>query len=285
MAIIEMGANHHGEIDALCRIAYPDYGLVTNVGKAHLEGFGGIEGVARAKGELIRHLIENNKTVFLNAGNKWLANQVPDGYPYVIRYNASGGLIASDVKCDPYLSLIINDGTGTLIKTNLAGGYNAENVLAACTVGMYFGIPMDQIKEAISKYVPRNNRSQIIKTKQNTVFMDAYNANPSSMAVAIIEFLKTGQLNKLLILGEMREIGINSEEEHGEIVSILKKSGVSNVFFLGKAFEKSATLAGYQYASSVEELGGMLKQSPPEGYYIMVKGSRSNKLEKVLEFL
>ncbi|HEX2394865.1 MAG TPA: UDP-N-acetylmuramoyl-tripeptide--D-alanyl-D-alanine ligase, partial [Bacteroidales bacterium] len=273
------------EINSLCHIAHPDYGLITNVGKAHLEGFGGIEGVARAKGELIRYLMAHEKTVFLNEGNKWLADQVPAGYPHVIRYNTIGGLVATEVSVDPYLCLTVKNGINAFIKTNLAGGYNAENVLAACAVGLHFGISMEKIKEAISEYEPRNNRSQIIKTTKNTIFMDAYNANPSSMAAAIEEFLKNTNKRKMLILGEMREVGEASDAEHAEIVAMLKRHGISNAFCIGKAFEKSASDAGYKYSPSVEQLSEMLKENPPEGYYIMVKGSRGNRLEKILPYI
>jgi len=285
LAIIEMGANHHGEIDVLCDIAQPDYGLVTNVGKAHLEGFGGIEGVARAKGELIRFLVRNSKTIFLNAGNPWLANQVPDDYQNVIRYNSGGGLMAYDVSGDPYLSLSVKNGVDTHIKTNLAGRYNAENVLAAFAVGLHFGIPTESISDAISGYQPKNNRSQIIKTERNTIFMDAYNANPSSMAAAVAEFLKTGESRKMIVLGEMREVGEGSEAEHAEIAAILKKHHIENAILVGEAFEKAAISGGFKYTKSVDELCMQLKEDPPEGFYIMVKGSRSNRLEKVIGYL
>lgn len=285
MAIVEMGANHPGEIDALCHIADPDYGLITNIGKAHLEGFGGIEGVARAKGELFRYLMENSKTIFLNGGNEWLTGQVPADYPKTIRYNMAGGLQAAQTSTDPYLSITLNNDNSTSIQTRLAGGYNTENVLAAFTVGLHFGIPVDQIKEAIEGYEPVNNRSQIIKTSRNTVFMDAYNANPSSMAAAIEEFLKVGSSGKMIILGEMREVGNNSEAEHFEIAGYLKNYGVSRVYLVGSAFEKSARQAGFQYAPSVDQLIEMLKENLPEGYFILVKGSRSNRLEKILPYL
>lgn len=284
-AIIEMGANHHGEINSLCTIAIPDYGLITNIGKAHLEGFGGIEGVARAKGELIRYLMTGSKTIFLNGGNQYLAGQVPAGYANVIRYNTPGGLTADKVSVDPFLSFTVRNGITTEIRTNLAGGYNTENVLAALAVGLHFKIPLNDIKNAINLYVPRNNRSQIIKTGHNTVFMDAYNANPSSMSAAIEEFFKTGDLHKMLILGEMKEMGDTAEAEHEEIISLLRKHGAENVYCVGKAFEKSAVAAGYRYVSSVDQLTQLLAGNPPQGFYIMVKGSRSNQLEKILQYL
>jgi UDP-N-acetylmuramoyl-tripeptide--D-alanyl-D-alanine ligase len=284
-AIIEMGANHHGEIGLLCRIARPDYGLVTNIGKAHLEGFGGIEGVARAKGELFRYLIDNSKIIFLNGANKWLTGQIPGNYQKVIRYNANDGLTAVDISSDPYLSLTLKNGVNSRISTNLAGSYNAENILAACAVGLHFGIPVEAVANAISAYQPRNNRSQIIKTEKNTVFMDAYNANPSSMAAAVDEFLKTAKSPKMLILGEMREVGDGSDAEHAEIVYLLKKNRIENVIFVGQSFKQSSTEAGYSYAPTVDELNGMLANNPPVGYFIMVKGSRSNRLETILPHL
>jgi len=286
LAIIEMGANHHGEINALCEIALPDYGLVTNVGKAHLEGFGDIEGVARAKSELFRHLIRNSKTIFLNGGSMLLVQQVPEPYPDVVHYNTQGSLTAADISGDPCLSLTVNDaGTKTTIRTNLAGSYNAENVLAAYAVGLHFGIGRDEIKAAISDYEPRNNRSQIIKTARNTVFMDAYNANPSSMAAAIEEFLKTDAEKKMLILGEMREVGDTAAGEHAEIIATLKENGIKNVICVGKSFEESSSDAGYRHVHTVDQLNKLISDNPPDGHFIMVKGSRSNHLEKVLPLL
>jgi len=286
LAIIEMGANHHGEINALCEIALPDYGLVTNVGKAHLEGFGDIEGVARAKSELFRHLIRNSKTIFLNGGSMLLVQQVPAAYPNVVQYNTQGGLTAADISGDPCLSLtVIDAGTKTAIRTNLAGSYNAENILAAYAVGLHFGIGRDEIKAAISDYEPRNNRSQIIKTARNTVFMDAYNANPSSMAAAIEEFLKTNAENKMLILGEMREVGDTAASEHAEIIATLKENGIKNVICVGKSFKESSSDAGYRHVHTVDQLNKLISDNPPDGHFIMVKGSRSNQLEKVLPLL
>ncbi len=284
-AIIEMGANHHGEIDTLCNIALPDYGLITNIGKAHLEGFGSIEGVAKAKGELIRYLMAHSKTIFLNAGNKWLAPQVPGDYPYVRRYNEPDGLRAAGLSCEPYLTFNLVNGVNKLIKTKLAGAYNTENVLAACAAGLHFGISIDDIADAIAGYEPKNNRSQIIKTERNSVFMDAYNANPSSMNAAINEFLNSGNSEKMLILGEMREVGADSASEHAEIIRLLKQKGCSKVYCIGNDFQRPAAEAGYIHFQTVDQLIGLFASQPPSGYYILVKGSRSNRLERVLEWL
>jgi UDP-N-acetylmuramoyl-tripeptide--D-alanyl-D-alanine ligase len=171
------------------------------------------------------------------------------------------------------------------IKTNLAGSYNAENVTAACSVGLQFGISPDQIVNAISQYVPQNNRSQLIKTQRNTLFMDAYNANPSSMSAAIKEFLRFEGLQKLLIIGEMREVGDSSPREHQEIIEQLVEQHITHVICVGSSFEPFAVKAGFRYAANVEELSELLMQKPLNGYFIFVKGSRSNHLEKLIPLL
>jgi UDP-N-acetylmuramoyl-tripeptide--D-alanyl-D-alanine ligase len=286
LAIIEMGANHPGEIRLLCDIAQPDFGLITNIGKAHLEGFGGIQGVARGKGELFQFLTGNDKTIFLNEGNPYLTPLIPADYSKVIRYNGDHGLRILQMTSDPLLSLIASNGKDTLeITTNLAGSYNAENVLAACCVGIHCGIITENSVKAIQTYQPQNNRSQLIKTASNTVFMDAYNANPSSMSAAIGEFLQLKAPRKMLILGEMREVGASAEKEHQEIIELLQQQNVKNVICVGKAFDTFAEKAGYQHFASVEILCQTLKAKPLAGYFIFVKGSRSYHLEKVIPLL
>lgn len=286
VGIIEMGANHHGEIRALCEIANPDIGLITNVGKAHLEGFGGIEGVARGKGELFNHLVIKHKTILLNEGNPYLPPLVPPGYLQVVPYNGPKSFHAIEESNNPFLHIIAGNGKLEMeIETNLMGSYNIENVLAACTVGLQFGIHPQGIQRAIRSYHPSNNRSQLIKTSRNTVYMDAYNANPSSMAAAIHEFLKIQSGKKMLILGEMREVGESSDAEHEEIIALLKENSISNVMCVGKAFERTAVKAGYNHSLTVEDLKRTLCVQPLTGYTILVKGSRSNQLEKVLEDL
>lgn len=286
IAIIEMGANHPGEISLLCGIAMPDFGIITNIGKAHLEGFGGIHGVAAAKGELFRHLMQHGKTLFLNEGNSYLVPLVPQNYEKVIRYNGEHSLKVVKYTCDPLLTLKAVDGKIKFdIPTQLAGSYNAENVLAACSVGLRFGIGIRDIEEAIQSYQPGNNRSQLIKTSRNTVFMDAYNANPSSMTAAIQEFLRFDGQKKLLILGEMREVGNSSENEHEEIIALLKSRKIDQVICVGKAFEQPSYKAGYKHVQSVDDLNQLLAGEPLNGYFVFVKGSRSNHLEKVIPLL
>lgn len=286
VGIVEMGANHPGEIAALCEIALPDCGLITNVGKAHLEGFGGIDGVAKAKGELFRHLMENGKTIFLNKGNSFLIPQVPESYAHTVVYNGPGGIIAERVSGDPFLNLRLTlQGEQMEISTHLVGSYNAENVLAACAVGLYFGIAPESAAEAVSAYRPSNNRSQLIDTGKNRVIMDAYNANPSSMSASITEFLRFEEKNKMLILGEMREVGDSSTQEHENIISNLKEKGAGNVICMGKAFENAARNAGYKHAGTIDQLIQMLTNDPPSGCLILIKGSRSNRLEKIIPLL
>jgi UDP-N-acetylmuramoyl-tripeptide--D-alanyl-D-alanine ligase len=286
LGIVEMGANHPGEIAALCDIARPDYGLITNIGKAHLEGFGGIEGVAKAKGELFRHLMENGKTIFLNKGNSYLVPQVPESYPGTVAYNGPGGILAAQVCSNPFLSLnVIMNEKQIQIDTHLVGSYNVENVLAACAVGLRFGVDSGTVAEAVSAYRPSNNRSQLMDTGKNRIIMDAYNANPSSMAASIAEFLKFEGENKILILGEMREVGDSSTREHESIITNLKDSGVHNVICMGKAFENAAVNAGYKHAGTVDQLMQLLTDESPSGCLILIKGSRSNRLEKIIPLL
>lgn len=283
LGIIEMGANHPGEIAALCQIAHPDLGLITNIGKAHLEGFGGIQGVARAKGELFRYLLEHHGTLLVNDGNSFLHEMVPADYNKVVRYNSPASIYASSVSANPFLSLKVHDMNQIFeVKTNIVGAYNVENVLAACATGIQFGISPSDISSAIVSYLPQNNRSQLIKTGKNTVFMDAYNANPSSMMAAIREFVGMEAKRKMWIIGEMREVGDSSLSEHEEILSFLKAQNVKDARCVGKAFENIANREGYRYYPSVDELSNELQKESPTDMLIFVKGSRSNKLEKII---
>jgi len=286
LGIVEMGANHPGEIRNLCAIAYPDMGVITNVGKAHLEGFGSLEGVARAKGELFEHLRANHKTIFINDGNEYVRKLVPDSYFPVIHYNSERGPRVISKKSNPFLELGIDvSNQNYLLKTNLLGGYNAENILAAFCIGTQMGVSPGDIKDAIESYKPQNNRSQFIESGKNRLFMDAYNANPSSMFAAVDEFLLTGEDKKLLILGEMLEVGDSSYKEHKALVDHLKEKQVKLAICIGKSFESAVTGTGYAYYETVGQLILHLKDHPLAGQYILIKGSRANKLEKLLEVL
>ncbi len=286
LCITEMGANHPGEIHDLCAIALPDMGIITNVGKAHLEGFGSLEGVANAKGELFRYLRQNHKTIFMNGGNEYVRNLIPDAYPDVIHYNDEIGPRVISKKSNPFLEIEVSAGKRKFwLHTKLLGGYNAENVLAAFCVGIHMGVAHGDIADAIESYTPQNNRSQFIESGKNRLFMDAYNANPSSMVAAVDEFLQGREDNKLLILGEMREVGDTSYKEHKELVDHMKENGVEHAICIGKSFEMAIAGSGYTYFETVEQLIRYLTDHPVNGKYILIKGSRANKLENLLQVL
>jgi len=265
IAIIEMGASHPGDIKELVEIAEPNFGLITNVGKAHLQGFGSFEGVMRTKAELYDWLRSHNGLCFRNMDNPYLAQ------------------MAGDLKTVAY-------HTGTMPSdTHLVGAYNAENVSAAMCVGEHFGIAPEEALEAIRAYVPTNNRSQLMQTERNTVVVDAYNANPTSMQAAIETFDQSqisnvkSQMPKAYILGAMRELGEYSHLEHQNIVNMLLERKADKVLLVGEEYKE--TTAPYPVFDNVEALCEALKKEPISGYRILLKGSRSNQLEKVIPFL
>ncbi len=218
--------------------------------------------------------------------NEYVRNLVPDSYTRGIHYNSESGPRLINKKSNPFLELEINVSNHKyLLKTNLLGGYNAENVLAAFCVGTHMGVAPGDIKDAIESYRPQNNRSQFIESGKNRLFMDAYNANPSSMFAAVDEFLLAGEDKMLLILGEMREVGESSFKEHKALTDHLKEKHVEQAIFVGKSFELAAAGTGYTYFETVEQLIGYLKEHPLAGHYILIKGSRANQLEKLLEVL
>jgi UDP-N-acetylmuramoyl-tripeptide--D-alanyl-D-alanine ligase len=286
LGIVEMGANHPGEIGVLCEIAHPDFGLITNIGKAHLEGFGGIREVADAKGELFKYLIKNNRTIFLNKGDRYVQQLVPDNYGNVIGYNNKRGLHVQHGKNNPFYEFdVVGNNFTVHLKTNLLGRYNAENILAAFCVGLNMGIPVEVMIDAIQSYQPENNRSQLIKTGRNRIYMDAYNANPSSMRIVIEEFLSFKETKKILILGEMREVGDRSPGEHEDMISYLLEHDVEKVICIGKSFEKPVQNTKYVYYETVDQLMENLFRNPITGCFILIKGSRSNQLERILPLL
>lgn len=262
MAIVEMGASHPGDIKELVEIAEPDYGLITNVGKAHLQGFGSFEGVMRTKAELYDFILAHNGTIFRNADNPYLEKM------YLSACEASG--LSGEA---------VLYHTGTMPSdTHLVGGYNAENVSAAICVGRYFGVSEEAALAAIRAYIPSNNRSQLMQTGRNTVVVDAYNANPTSMTAAINAFK-----GNCFILGAMRELGKYSHLEHQNIVNMLLERKADRVLLVGEEYK--ATTAPYPIFNNVEDLCAYLQTEPLTGYTILLKGSRSNQLEKVIPFL
>ncbi|HSI71062.1 MAG TPA: UDP-N-acetylmuramoyl-tripeptide--D-alanyl-D-alanine ligase [Gillisia sp.] len=281
--IIEMGANHPGEIKMLCEIALPDYGYITNFGKAHLEGFGSLEGVIKAKSELYDHLKARQKHIFINADDEIQRKNL--SYPHrfsfgenidadvIVDYNIAGNTAAIKSNGETYLS-------------SLTGSYNAVNIAAALCIGTYFRVQQESIKKAILDYFPKNNRSQILKIGNNTLLMDAYNANPTSMKAALESFSKASAPHKAVILGDMFELGKDSAKEHQEIVNYLETTGFDQIFLTGENFYNTDISEGnIRKFKSFEDLKNALKNSYLQNTYILIKGSRGMALERVTEIL
>ena len=286
-AVIEMGANHVGEIASYCDYVKPDYGLITNVGMAHTEGFGGFEGVVKGKTELYKDIKKRNGKVFVNADNQLLVDKL-EANEYsgsdIITYGTSAvsyclGKIGESKE---FLSVITE---GVTIQTNLVGEYNFENVMSAVCVGKYFDVASADIKEAIEHYIPTNNRSQKIAIGSNTIILDAYNANPSSMIEALKNFEKVESGNKISILGQMMELGVYSATEHQKIVAAVSGRGWEQVIkvFVGKGFEFLKNDSTVLWFEKTEDVKAWFKQQQFENSYILIKGSRKNELEKILK--
>jgi UDP-N-acetylmuramoyl-tripeptide--D-alanyl-D-alanine ligase len=287
-AVIEMGANHPGEIRELCRIACPDYGLITNVGKAHLEGFGSLEGVIRTKTELYDFLREKGGTVFCHSDNRILKNLSTASSTVYYGIAPEAFVRGTVTESMPLLTLKwAKDGAWNEIKTALTGGYNFENVLAAVCVASYFGVESQRINQAIADYVPRNNRSQGQQTERNQLIVDAYNANPDSMQAALDHFFSLPETSpRMVILGEMRELGKYSEAEHRKVTDSLLRHKIERVLLVGEAFMKLSGLpTGWLIFQDTTGLMNYLAQTEISNYTVLIKGSRSNRLEKSIEFL
>lgn len=277
MAVIEMGASHPGDIQELVEIVAPNYGIITNVGKAHLEGFGSLEGVLRTKGELYDYLRASQGKIFIQPGNKALMS-IAGGLEQ-IRY-----VQGSVERCDPYLVFHWGQGEGEhTVETHLIGSYNLDNVLAAVTVGRYFGIPAEAIYHAIAGYEPTNNRSQLRKTAQNELIIDAYNANPSSMQAALTNFQQMQAKNKVVILGDMRELGPDSDALHLEIIEQLRKMDLHRVILCGEHFCRMGK--GMETYDTTDSLADELQKNPLTDCLVLLKGSHGMALERVIEFL
>lgn len=281
MAVIEMGANHPGEIKTLVHIAEPDYGIITNVGKAHLQGFGSFEGVIRTKGELYDFLREKgNSTIFIQNENPYL-NKIAAGLTCV-RYGQTPGLDVTGkvVACSPFLHFTWTaEGVSHEVQTHLIGAYNLDNALAAVAIGRYFGVEDTKICHALSSYVPQNNRSQLVHTASNTLIVDAYNANPTSMMAALENFRQMEAAHKVAILGDMKELGEGSHEEHQKVVDFLKECGFERVMLVGPEF--GGTVSSFEHYKDVKEVEALLAAHPLQGYCILVKGSNSMKLSEL----
>jgi UDP-N-acetylmuramoyl-tripeptide--D-alanyl-D-alanine ligase len=283
MAVIEMGANHPGEIASYCSYALPTHGIITNIGKAHLEGFGSLEGVTKAKGELFDFLRgQPHDYAFVMWDYDYL-QEMSKGISGIIKYGTKDAHITGRVKKnEPYLEIEITQGMDDpFIQTRLVGEYNLPNVLAAVTVGKTFKVPEEKIKSAIENYEPANNRSQLVEKGSNKIILDAYNANPSSMKLAIENFAKLNAANKVLMLGAMAELGEESLQEHKVIVELIKKTRWNKVALVGGDFLKFDH--PYQSFENSALAKTWFHQQNFENAYILIKGSRSTQMEKVLE--
>ena len=298
LAVVEMGASHPGDIKELVDIALPNFGLITNVGKAHLLGFGSFEGVKKTKGELYDYLRRTSDKVFLNVDNPHLCEMANERHlqsdperpyslvlPYGLEY--SGAKVLPSSPEQPYLRIALKDGGE--INTNLVGSYNADNVMAAIAVGMNFGVSFDDACAAIAAYVPSNNRSQMTATERNTLIVDAYNANPTSMDAALTNFANVEAPVKIALLGDMLELGEDSFAEHVTVINKALASGLSTICFVGaefgKALEDIQAADNVKWFANSQDLSDWLTEQNVSGATVLVKGSRGTRMEKTIQAL
>jgi UDP-N-acetylmuramoyl-tripeptide--D-alanyl-D-alanine ligase len=281
MAVIEMGANHQKEIEGYCRYTLPTHGIITNCGKAHLEGFGGVEGVRKGKGELFDFLRSTKGTAFIMKDYDYL-REMSAGIENVITYGTADASVTGNViQSEPFLEVGISKGASLpSIHTKLVGDYNLPNVLVAVTIGKYFNIPDERIRQSIEAYTPSNSRSQLVKAGDNEIILDAYNANPSSMKLAIENFARLHYTDKVLMLGAMAELGETSMDEHRQIIELIKKFKWKEVVLVGGDFLK----INHPFTSfnNSAEAAQWWKQKNFHNTAVLIKGSRSQQMEKVL---
>lgn len=284
MAIIEMGANHLREIASYCQVALPTHGLITNCGKAHIEGFGGIEGVRKGKGELYDFLRENDGAIFRNTDLEYLKDMAHDIKQQITYGSADAQYIGRPLMNDVFLNVaILTAHAETIIHTNLVGDYNFPNIMAAVAAGLHFKVPVNDIKAAIEGYNPDNSRSQWLKKGTNSVILDAYNANPTSMRAAINNFAKASVPNKVLWIGGMKEMGEAEYQEHKELVEFIKQYHWDDVILVGKEFE--AVKDGYNWFGTSADAAEYVKKHQPVNKSILIKGSNSSKMNILLQVL
>ena len=298
IAVIEMGANHPGEIKTLVEIVEPDHGIITNVGKAHLEGFGSFEGVVRTKGELYDFLRkkscaiadeEKKPKVFIHGENEHLMG-IAQGLHLIIygmEDKPEYSVVGKMGECNPFLNFSWkkNDGKNLInhVNSHLIGSYNIYNMLAAATIGLSFGITEEKISQALANYIPSNNRSQLTVTQHNKLIVDAYNANPTSMNAALQNFCNMKVAPKMAIIGEMRELGESSVEEHQRVVDYLKDSDIQEIWLVGEEFSKTTT--EFRIFKNVEEVKQEITKAIPQNLYILIKGSNATRLFQLPELL
>ena len=278
MAIIEMGANHLKEIAAYCEIASPTHGIITNCGKAHIEGFGGIEGVKKGKGELYDFLKAHDGTIFRNTDLDYLESMANGIQKSVTYGSANATYIGKPLMNDVFLQVaLLSKHTETILDTHLVGAYNFPNVMTAAAVGLHFGITPDEIKAAIASYNPDNSRSQWLQKGSNKIILDAYNANPTSMRAAILNFAATDLPQKMLWIGGMKEMGREEQKEHEELVDLISKYNWQNVILVGNEFKGMS--GKYMWFENSIDAAAYIKEHPPVNNSILVKGSRGSKME------
>ena len=300
IAVIEMGASHPGDIKTLVETVEPTCGIITNVGRAHLQGFGSFEGVKRTKGELYDFLIDNGhltidsctspQPIFINADNADLMEMTKERKaPKLIKYGKDTAdevtVRGKVIDCAPFLhfSWQTDGGAEHEVKTHLIGAYNIDNMLAAATIGLHFGVSEEQVCHALENYTPTNNRSQLTVTAHNHLIVDAYNANPTSMKAAVDNLAAMNVPAKMAILGDMRELGEVSGEEHQRIVELLKSKGLNDIWLVGEEFGK--TDCAFRKFKDVEEVKSAIAECQPQGKYILIKGSNSMRLYTLPEVL
>lgn len=282
IGIVEMGANHQKEIEFLCEIAKPDFGFITNFGKAHLEGFGSIEGVIKGKSELYKFLKQHNKTLFLNVDDSIQKKELNYSKTFTFGENPEADIQVKYTQFSSFAGLVVNNQE---IHSKLTGSYNAKNMAAAYAIGRYFEVEETQIKEALEDYSPGNNRSQVIQKEEYQIILDAYNANPTSMTAAIENLESINTTNKVAILGDMFEMGPEAEKEHQAIADKLENSQINKVYLIGENFYKTTSSEKINKFKTFEDFSAGFKPWQLENAVILIKGSRGMALERTLEFL
>lgn len=284
IGIVEMGANHKKEIEALCEIAQPNFGYITNFGKAHIEGFGSIEGVIEGKSELYKYISKEKGTLFFNADDP-IQNKLLGNYPSKVGFSQTkkNFYTLKQIDANPYVAL---QAAQTNITSNLIGAYNFTNISAGVLIGDFFDIPLNDIKQAIEEYLPTNNRSQLITKGSTQIILDAYNANPTSMMAALQHFNTIKTASKMVFLGDMFELGETAQEEHQDIVDYLSNTNIDEVHLIGSYFSKTKFQAKniYQY-TSFEALKKAFKNNITKDETILIKASRGMALERILPLL
>lgn len=284
IGIVEMGANHQKEIEMLCGICQPDFGYITNFGKAHLEGFGGTEGVIKGKSELYEYLSFNKKTAFVNTDDAIQNEKTKNITSITFGLHTPENFVSiSNIETNPMVKIEFDN---TVIQSHLIGLYNANNINAAITIGKHFGVSNEKIKFGLENYIPNNNRSQLIEKNTNKIILDAYNANPSSMLAALTNFFQLQEQNKIAILGDMFELGTESSEEHQKLIDFCANQTNINFYFIGKDFYAHKNInSNMQFNDTFESFKDAFTNQKTDNSFILIKGSRGMSLERTLEML